>query len=506
MRSCCVQVSSAVQTVALSSAVNSCAAVQLQPVSLHVNCTAHAGSQTESPALDAATVSISSRAVQTVVTSTQDAGSHADTRGAADKCVKADSIATGRPVCNDRDCRPASAALKADLASSAAAHKLILQTPAPDVSSHESAMGRADAATGGELAAETAPAATWVNVSAQTEEILPPGAASGRGDAMLDAFLRLLSTRQQFSRLSAEQRPGFQGRSAEAQADSLQVMQPPASPLLSQSDSGPAGAGADPDILVTAPLSRRLSLGCIDTLASAQPAVPTAAEQLALADMEAAAAHHSLTDGALRDGVILAGRSSRSEDHESLQHQSLVTSACQSADMLSAPSTPRRHIHRRLWRSGRTDEWADLLAVHCDECRTPGTSFLTSAADEGRSSIGDLFSFTTSSDSASGSSKSEGRTSPSAPVAHTVACQTSVSRRDDVNVCDADMQSCSSCSVSSGPSDAPSARLLAACQAVQTGREVTCPCRVLQCTDLGTQSSDSGEISAWLTSLSLTAS
>ena len=500
------QVTSAVQTDDSSSAEDSCTREQQQgPVSQQTTdaCTASTGSQTETTGLDAATGVVASRAAQTMVVTVKDTGSHAGTHGAADKCVVTDSTAATGPSCGDSCSQQTAAGADVEIAS-AAAPSIVPQHPALKTGSDDDATVRNKAAKVRQLATDTAQTATRVSALVQTKEIVTPAATSGRADTLLDAFLGMLA-RQQVPLLSPELRYGLQGHSAEVQTDCLKALQSHDSPVALQARNGPDEA-PDTDTKLRAPHSRRLSLDCAETSASGAPAVAAAAEQLALPDMQAAAARQPLIGDGMTDGESVILGSSRSEDNESpVQHRSPMTSAALSADMPSVPCTPRRRIHRHLWRSGRTDEWADLLAAHNGDGWAPETSSSASTADEGRSSVGSLSSNTTSSVSASCNSVLDGSVPSGAPAALTVACQTSLSGRYMFEVCTEDTESCSSGSDCSSLCCAPSARA-AACQTLQTGRLVVPIGEALLCTDLRAHSSGSGEISSWPTSLTLTAS
>ena len=475
-----------------------------QQVLLRINdaCRASTGSQTELPGFGAAKGVFSSSAVQTMLVSRKDTGSNAGTQsGVADKGMKTDSTALSKPGGKGSSSRQLSASPGVGIASVVEAQKTILSPPATQTGSDGAITERSEVANVRAIAANTEQAATRVSAFVQTEELVMPAAASGRADALVNALLSVLP-RPQGQLLGPEQRPCLHSRSAEAQTNSIAALRAHDSPVIPHLRKGQAGALGQ-GTQVRTPNSRSLSLDCAEACASGAAIVATAAEGLDLPNMEAAAAHQLLTCSGLADEEsVLVGSSSSEDKEREGQHRNPVTSAVLSADMPGGPRTPRRHIHRRLWRSGRTDEWADLPAAHSDDVRTHAISSPAPTADESRSCIGSLFSSSMSSDSVGCSSSANCSVLSHAPVTLAVACQTSPSGRDAVNISDDETDSVSPGSDCSSASRAPFARA-AACQTSQASREVVRRSEAFFCKSLYAQSSDTGDISSWLTSLSL---
>ena len=187
-------------------------------------------------------------------------------------------------------------------------------------------------------------------------------------------------------------------------------------------------------------------------ISSVTPPVVTATQQLTLSDMEAAAVQHpcprqkpppamriSDSSGIIPDNPPAAGDVS--------PVPSTTASFLTGGPEPSIPGTPRRNIHRRLWRSGRTSEWADLFARAAEDDRAHSSSQASSAPGS-QVSIDDLewscrgaTTITTSSDSMSSSATSHGSSSVSGvPLLRTAACQTSDaalsgSTTDDTDMC-----------------------------------------------------------------------
>ena len=490
------QVSSAVQTDSPGPASGTCFELQQRPVSQQTveASTPNAGSQTERVSCASAPQTAASRAVQTTLAGRQDNGCSADTHEVADKCVMTDGLVMSTIRGKDGSSEQACECGHVRTSSADATFAADAQPPATMKGSDETATGRNGTATASLAATATALAVPCVSACVQTEEAATSAAAPGRADAVLDMFLGMMVARQQDPLLSLEQRPVLLTHNAEAQTDRVQTLHPQDSPMVPQLHCGP------PDVQQnvsdkTAPHRRRLSLDCAEPSSSAAPTAAAAVQQLALPDMEAAAAQQALMHGGLTYSVTVGGSCSEGKE-VSIDKQS--QSLNEALPVPSVPATPRRRIHRRLWRSGRTSEWAELLAVHNEErvSRKTYSEALTTA--------GALFSSTTSSDSDSCSARSDGSALEQAPIALTVACQTSPSNRDMVNFCSECTASSSSASDTSSPSDLPMACAVA-CQTLQTGQAVLNSGALLY-VDPSAESSDGGHMSSWLTSLSLTTS
>jgi len=184
---------------------------------------------------------------------------------------------------------------------------------------------------------------------------------------------------------------------------------------------------------------------------SGPSAVPAAAHQLTLSDMEAASEQHPrhrqepAAPAPVSDSSgISPGNPSPAAAASPVPSTTVPVPLHDSAP--SIPGTPRRNIHRRLWRSGRTSEWADLFpctAVDDRDSRAQSCSHASSDPDSDilRDDSACCTSTTTSSDSMSGSTSSHDDTSASpVPLLRTAACQTSdaavsVSTTDDSDLC-----------------------------------------------------------------------
>ena len=185
---------------------------------------------------------------------------------------------------------------------------------------------------------------------------------------------------------------------------------------------------------------------------SRPPAVPTAAQELTLSDMEAATEQHPhpvpVTAALTSDNSGISP-----DDPSTAADTSPVPSTTASFPVgepePSIPGTPRRNISRRLWRSGRTSEWADLFPCAAVGDRASGAQSCSHASSDSEDQVSPIDSSrsrsstpsTISSDSMSSSASSCGDISASAvPLLRTAACQTSdaavsASTTDDSDLC-----------------------------------------------------------------------
>ena len=256
-----------------------------------------------------------------------------------------------------------------------------------------------------------------VSAGAQTEQLTAVNTAGAATGTVLAMIVRQLLAG---SRPDQLEQPRI--RHATAQTHVAQAMLHDDDPGAAQVAANPIVTPAQPGQASVADDSRAPE-DCLQIPCSPAPVAATAVEQLNIPCMEAATQPRPDAASAQREGSIC------SEGQPAAGYASPVPSvtAAVPADEpdLSIPGTPRRHIHRRLWRSGRTSEWADLFSNPGDHGLGPESSPRMSSSGDGASSVSASSSSELSSDSVATSLSSGGSGAPSALVLRTAACQTS---------------------------------------------------------------------------------
>ena len=286
---------------------------------------------------------------------------------------------------------------------------------------------------------------TATDIGVQTEEAVVPSKSGFSTEAALAVVVRQLITRT-----GPAQPVHLRTCSMAAQTDTAEAAGTADGHGAAQRACGSAVMSAQP-MRTGAAADTGYPADCLQI--SSPPAVQAAAQDLTLSDMAAATEQHPRPHQEPADGAPTSASSGVSPDGPSAAAEtspvpSTTASITVGQPESSIPGTPRRNIHRRLWRSGRTSEWADLFPCtgenDCDS-RAQSCSDASTARDSQNSPVDSSCSgstdTTTSRESVSSCSSSHSDASASpVPLLRTAACQTSdaavsASTTDDSDLC-----------------------------------------------------------------------
>ena len=333
---------------------------------------------------------------------------------------------------------PGAGAVTAELGSCAA------DDSSPAVALAEPALGAAVSPPRREEVAQLVAATT---VGVQTEQPAAPSTTSLSTDAALALLVRQLV--------------------ASTSTGPAQHSQPRTCSTTAQTDTAEAALSADAglgaahvacgstDTLAT-PIQPRVAAAggepadCLQISGWSSPAVVTGAQQLTLTNMEAATPRprqEPATAAPTPNSICMSP-----DNPTAAAAASTVPSTAVSLPMSEAepdiPGTPRRNIYRRLWRSGRTSEWADLIprtaadgrALSCCPASSAPESQISTVDSD--SSCGSSTTATTGSHSVSSSTSSHmhgGSSACGVPPVRTAACQISDAAVSDGTTDDSDI-------------------------------------------------------------------